>query len=230
MEKIFSNQIRRIIKNIILENEYIDADKQVKIKNFEDGLRPFLLHNQYGINTSRCINAVIGVQHGLLKWYSGTLVDETWNDGIWLKGTFYGGIWKNGTFHNGTFEGKLWQYGTFAGGIFNGGTWEDGIFKGGTFDGEKWEDGLWIHGEKSIWKSGKWVSGIIKYIDKDGNLQQKKSFVNPNEFFKGGGDEAEYNIEQDGNYFIVTYKDYKGEEKEKIFRSKEAAENFAKNL
>jgi len=162
-------------------------------------------------------------------FHGGKFTGETWQRGSFNNGTFFGKTWENGGFYGGTFAGETWKYGHFFGGTFVFGTWKDGHFLGGTFAGGTFAGGEWYSDgykeyKKPIWESGKWKGGTIRY--KGGN---KESFVNPNEFFKGN-DDAEYNIEQDGNYFIVTYKDYKGQENEKIFRSKEAAENFAKNL
>jgi hypothetical protein len=205
-------------------------------------------------------NAVIGLDNDGIVWYNGIWHDGAWKDGKWLKGTFAGGTWGRGEFYGGTFTGETWKSGEFWRGTFNGRTWEGGNFYGGTFAGQTWEigwfhggtfaGGIWKDGrwyqdgqnwwtkhptsgtlykeDNIIWESGKWKGGTIFYNEGD-RLVERESFVNPNEFFKGD-DEAEYNIEQDGNYFIVTYKDYKGQENEKIFRSKEAAENFAKNL
>jgi hypothetical protein len=191
-------------------------------------------------------NAVIGLDGDYLVWYSGIWHDGAWKGGKWLKGTFAGGTWEKGDFWRGTFVGGTWKIGRFFGGTFAGGTWKDGDFYGGTFDGGTWENGLWDQGssyrhsfaandlkisqeDNLIWKSGKWKEGKIYYRNKNNLIGSERIFVDPNEYFKGD-DEAEYNIEQHGSYFIVVYKNYKGEENERAFKTREAAENFAKNL
>jgi uncharacterized protein (DUF433 family) len=218
-------------------NEYeVSGKKKIKIKRLENNLTMKTIKEKYPwILEAEIEDAVIGVTNNIIHWYSGTWHGGLWENGIWEKG-YFTGRWKTGFFLNGEFVTGLWMDGKFYNGNFRNSTWIKGKFYGGEFESSRWNDGLWLlDNSKNIipkWVGdSKWKRGVISYKDKNGKWRRIESFDNPKDFLgpiEVEKEEPKYTIENHEGHFTVYYKNEKGEEHERGFRSRKEAEDFAK--
>jgi len=115
--------MHKVLQNLSLYK----GGKDSRIKAFWQNMSQEVIDRKYPwLNNCNIKNAILGESddYGLV-WFSGTLTEGTWKNGLWVSGLMENAVWENGCWWNGVAKNVEWLNGEWQNGYFLNGKGPD---------------------------------------------------------------------------------------------------------